>query len=132
MLKIFNKKYRFFKKKAQDVQYTIWDLDFKIAKSREVREGVRQDRDRAIEGINQIDNVLPSITIKPEEKESLEKDKATLQENVTRYEAQMKMIDDQINGGVPSEDNPAGIGIMERIKSLTELREMIKQYMRRI
>lgn len=128
---IFNPKYKFFKKKLSNVQCTIWDLDFKIAKSRQVREGVRQDRDRAIETVNQIENALKGDLTK-EERTKIEGELATFKENVERYEAQMKMIDQQIEGGHISQENPAGIGIKEQMASLAELREMIKDYIKKI
>lgn len=131
MFKILNQKYRFFKRKVEATQKAIWDLEFTIAKSRQVREGVRQDRDRTIEAISQIETTIKG-TEKKEDKEKLEVELKTLQENATRYEAQMKMIDEQIEGGWVTDENPAGIGIKERMASLASLREMYKDYLSKI
>ena len=119
-----NPKYKLFTRKIRDVQLSIWEQEFKVAKSRQVREGVRQDRDRAV---NAVLNLDASVKDKAQEKELAEQ-KATLQDNIKRYEAQMKMIDDQING-VPAKGEDPGIqGIMENIASLVELKGMFKSY----
>lgn len=125
-MKILNSKYRYFRRKVTDVTHSMWELEFKIAKSRQVREGIRQDRDRAVESVHQITEALK--TAKKEDKEKYEADKVAHEENTKRYEAQMKMIDDEINGGTPTEGNPSGIGIMERLKSYAELRNMYVEY----
>src|SRR4051812_46467582 len=97
MFKIFDAKYRFFKKKISDVQKTIWEREFKVTKSRQVREGVRQDRDRAIEAVHQITEAIKTNK-DVATREVAEKEKGALEDNVKRYEAQMAMIDKQING----------------------------------
>lgn len=120
-----NKK-QFFKDKITNVTYNIWDLEFKVAKSRQVREGVRQDRDRAIETVASLE-----ARLKTEKKEEAEKTKAEIaatQDNVKRYEAQMLMIDKQINGFSGTENEEPVIGILEQLKSLAELREMYKSH----
>ena len=135
---ITNKKYRFFKAKIGEVNKTIWELDFKIAKSRQIREGVRQDRDRAVENKLHIVERLKNEKDKEKIKE-LEVEVAKNEENVKRYEAQMKMIDDQIQGAdqqSPSDEYPDGIpavvGILEKIKSFTELKLMYQEYLKQI
>lgn len=128
---MFNTKKKFFKSKITDVDRYIWDLEFKIEKSRQIREGIRLDRNRALESVVQLDTQLKNTTDE-KEKEGLEKQKQELVDKANRYESQMKMIDNEINGGQPTEDNPAGIGIMEKIKSFIELREMYKDYIKKI
>lgn len=128
---MFNTKKEFFKDKIKSVQCTIWEVEFKINKSRQVREGVRLDRDRAKEAINNIDAGLPSQ--KDEKaKAQMESDKAGLQENVSRYEKQMKMIDDQINGFQGDETHEPIVGLLEQLKSYTELMLMYKDWLGRI
>lgn len=128
---MFNTKKRFFKNKVKEVNKYIWDLEFKIEKSRQVREGIRLDRDKAVETVIQLETQLKNTT-DSKLKESLEAQKKHNEENIPRYEAQMKMIDAEINGGQPTEENPAGIGIIERIKSFIELREMYKDYAKKL
>ncbi len=67
MLKyLTNAEYRFFHRKLYSVQASIWEAQFKVKKSREVREGVRQDRDRAVEAVGNITKAIE--TEKDEEK----------------------------------------------------------------
>jgi hypothetical protein len=135
---ILNKKQRFFKAKIEEVTKTIWELEFKIAKSRQIREGIRQDRDRAVENKGHVAERLKNEKDKDKIKE-LEEEVVKNEENVKRYEAQMKMIDDQIQGSDqknPSDEYPDGVpavvGILEKIKSFTELRTMYKEYLKQI
>ena len=135
---ITNKKYRFFVGKISNVEKSIWELDFKISKSRQVREGVRQDRDRAVENKNHAQINVDKETDK-DKKAELEQQVALNEDNIKRYEAQMKMIDDQIQGVAkqdPSEEYPDGIpavvGILETIASLSELKLMYKEFLKQI
>lgn len=112
------------------MQNSIWEYEFKVTKSRAIREGIRGDRDRAMQSIANIEAGLK--TVPADKKENLEKELERAKDNVKRHEAQMKMIDDQINGGASSETNPAGIGILEQIKSLTELKLMYQDYLSRM
>ncbi len=121
-----NKK-QFFKDKIKNVTFNVWELEFKVSKSRQVREGVRQDRDRAIEDIARLEAQIAQEKDKDKLKE-LEAAKATFADNVKRYEAQMLMIDKQINGFAGTETEEPVIGILEQLKSLAELREMYKQH----
>lgn len=119
-----SKKYRLFSKKIQNVQATIWEFDFKVLKSQQIREGVRQDRERAVEALQQIEAQLKGAPT-PE----LEKQKEGLLANIARYEKQMQMIDRQVQGYVGSDTEEPVIGILEEIGSLSELREMYKHYL---
>lgn len=133
-----NKKKKFFKAKIEEVTKTIWELEFKIAKSRQIREGVRQDRDRAVENKGHVVERLKNEKDKEKIKE-LEEQVKLNEENIKRYEAQMKMIDDQIQGSDqqnPSDEYPDGVpavvGILEKIKSFTELRIMYQEYLKQL
>lgn len=117
---MFNKKKRFFKQKIESVQNMIWDLEFKVAKSKQIREGIRLDRDQVIQAIQ---------SLNPEKE--VEKVKE-LTERKERYEKQIKMIDDEINGGTPTENSPEGIGINEKLESLHSLKELYKEYIKTI
>jgi len=127
---MFNPKKKFFKEKIKQVTMTIWELEFKVEKSRQVREGIRQDRDRAIESILQIETLLKNPDNAPEQKEQGEKSLALFKDQASRFEAQIKMIDDQING-IPAEgENPGQQGILETIHGLVELKGMYKEYVK--
>lgn len=130
-----NRQYRLFRRKIKDVQASIWEYEFKIAKSRQVREGVRQDRDHAIEAVNNIANMLKAddeaaIADKmPEDaRKNLVDEMTKLNDDTKRYEAQMRMIDDQINGVNASAESSGTQGIMETIKAMVELKSMYKDY----
>ncbi len=129
-MNMFNRKKRFFKKKVNDVQASIWEFEFKVSKSRQVREGVRLDRDRAVEAIARVESAIEGA--EKEKKEGLEKEMAYLNDNVRRYEAQMKMIDDQINGIPANGEDPGEQGILETIKGLVELKSMYQDYITHI
>jgi hypothetical protein len=116
---MFNKKRKFFTKKVEDVQASIWEYEFKIAKSEQVKEGIRLDRERAVQQ-------LDSFKDKKENKKEIEAET----ENIRRYEAQMKMIDEQIYGVPANGEDPGRNGILDTIKSLTELRSMYKDYIK--
>lgn len=124
-------KYRFFKRKLYAVQATMWETEFKIAKSRQVREGVRQDRDRAKEAINQLEAGLASAK-DADQREYMQNELFKHKENVERYEKQMKMVDDQINGAVGDAEHEPVIGLLEQVKSYVELKLMYEQYISEI
>jgi predicted nucleic acid-binding Zn-ribbon protein len=126
---MFNPKKRLFKKKIKDVQNSIWEFEFKVSKSRQVREGIRQDRDRQLEAAERV-----AATLKGEEDkakiEALTKELTIFTENAKRFEQQMQMIDDQIQGIPAKDDNPGQQGINDTLKSLAELREMYKDHIK--
>lgn len=125
---MFNKKKKFFKHKVRAVTKQIWDFEFKVEKTLQIREGIRQDRDRLIDAKHKNDAALKAT---PKD-EKLLKEAAEIADTIKRYESQMKMLDDQITGGAVSEENPAGIGINEQISSLAELRKMYQDYILKI
>lgn len=132
-MKYFTKKYWFFRRKIRDVTYTIWETEFKISKSRQVREGVRQDRDRAMEGAHQMTAMLQGLTdTSTTQYADTAKQLEAQTENVRRYEAQMRMIDEQINGISANGENPGQQGILDMIKGYTELRSMYKDYLKQL
>lgn len=118
-----NKK-EFFKKKIQSVTYTIWELEFKLAKSRQVREGVRLDRDRVLQA--------RELTITRPDSEEKTAELGQMDANVKRYEAQLDMIDREINSYDGDENAEPVIGIIDQIKGYSDLREMYKSYLKSI
>lgn len=109
-------RYRFFQKKISEVTKSLWELDFKISKARGMREASRQARDRAVE---QLQNLIkasdPALAPKIEAGET----------EIKGYEAQMQLVDEQINGT----EGPEGQkGLMEYMEGLADLKEMYKEY----
>lgn len=128
---MFNRKARFFKDKIDAVEKTGWEVEFKIAKARQVREGVRQDRDREVEALMNLNKAVEGEKDK-EAKKQLQDRAAVVTENVTRFEKQMKMIDDQINGVVGSETQEMQIGLLEQLQSYAELKLMYQDYIKNL
>lgn len=126
-----NSKYRFFFRKLKGVRAAMWEYEFKVAKARQLRESVRQDRDRTLAGVQNMDNSIKNEK-DPEKLKMLESEKAKLLDNAKRFEAQMKMVDEEINGIPTSEADAGKNGIMDAIKSYAELREMYKDYLRKM
>lgn len=120
-------KIQFFKQKIERVQYETWEVEFKVQKSRQIREGVRQDRDRAIEALSNIETALKT---EPTDRTKLETERDAFKENITRYEAQMDMLDKQINGYQGDDTHEPIIGLIEQLASLSELKSMYKSYIK--
>lgn len=122
-----NRKYRVFCRKIKDSDVAIWECDFKIAKSRYMRESARMERDKAMDAIHNVENALKGVSNK-QEREKMEKDKEMAQDLVKKYEKQMEMIDGQIEGVQASETTLAQPGLKEVLENLVELRSMYKDY----
>lgn len=118
-MKLFNQKHRLFSRKIKDVTNSIFEVEFKIHKSRQMREESRLLRDRAVEQVGMI-----KVRVEAAPTPELEADLKLSEEAKEKYEGQMKMIDEQIHG---TEEQP---GLMDTLKGLTELREMYKSYLK--
>jgi len=126
-------KKRHFKQKLDGVLKMIWDLEFKRFKTKEIREDIRKEYDTAratIETLSQQIAAWPSDGNIDEKKR--QEDKKVLRErDATRYEAQMKALDEEVSGARPSAENPEGTrGIEDEIDSLRELCEMLRDHIR--
>lgn len=119
---ITSRKYRFFQKKIKDVQYSMWDLDFKIMKARQMREESRQMRDRSVEALQ-----MAKANPKPDE-EAIKQ----IALNIKGYEAQMDLVDQQIQGVKATTEEAGQNGIIDTVAGLANLRELYKEYLRQI
>jgi len=118
----------YFDRKIKQLEVAKWEAEFKIAQSRQIREGIRKDRDMIVEAIARVETHLEGTKDK-EEKKKLEEEIKKLKDNKELYEKQMKMIDEQTEGGAgPTPENPAGIGLNEQLTSVVKLLEMTKEY----
>ncbi len=114
-------KKEFFKAKLKAKTREVWDLEFKVEQTALMRESIRQDRDKLLD----TQAKLAEAVAKTPNDKKLEAELAEITDTIGRYEKQMKMLDDQINGAAPSEQNPMGeIGINEQLASLAEIRKM--------
>lgn len=128
---MLNEKKNHFKKKLDYTQKQIWEIEFKIATSRSLREEIRQERDRNVEALNQVEEKIKATDKKDKELiERLEKDKKTFEDNIARFEKQMSMVDAEINGVEPTPETNGTQGLIHHLDSLISLREMVKRYIK--
>lgn len=120
---MFNTKKKHFKRKLKNLDKTIWDLEFKKQQAGVLREKIRLDRDNKLNHRNMVEAKL-----KENKTEELEKALTEANDTLTRFEAQLKMIDEQIQGGTPTQEDPSGEGVMGQIARLYELKKMVIDY----
>jgi len=111
-----------FKQKFEGTQKMIWDLEFKVFKTREIREDIRVEYESMQSRIQsykqQIKDGVQGI------------DQLTLAErDAGRLLAQIKQLDIEVNGTKPTNEHPDGAtGITHQIDSLRELRGMLQDW----
>lgn len=120
---MFNQKKKHFKRKLKNLEKTIWDLEFKKQQAGVLRERIRLDRDNKLNHKNMIEAKL-----KEKQTDELEKALKEATDTLERYESQMKMIDEQIQGGTPTPEDPSGEGVIGQIARLQELKKMVVDY----
>lgn len=123
----------YFKRKFKAVGEMIWDLEFKIFKTREMREGLRKEYDymnSRLETINvQIKN-WPEDGDK-DERARLDDQLALATRDAERLLEQIKGLDAEVEGIKPSAENHAGIeGMANQVEALQELRAMLGSWIR--
>jgi len=131
---MFNKKRKFFKSKIKQVERSIWDLEFKLYKIREMREERRKQRDRAMETIDAYEVQLK----KPDHKEETIKELTGKKDEQIKYkehlEQQIQFLDWEINGGAPEgavDGNGSPIiGTIPQIEGMRELLKMYRDYLK--
>jgi len=121
-------KKRFFKDKLEGTEKAIWEQEYKMIKAKKLREEVRQERDRFKEQEAKLTDYLKTATGKDAQQFSEELDKVKVE--VKKYEAQMQMVDDQINGIPANGDDPGEDGIIDLMAVLTQRKESLKDYIR--
>lgn len=122
-----------FKQKLDGTTKMMWDLEFKIYKTREIREDVRKEYDNCKQRISVLDGriyLLPKDKEKwSDEDKRIEDQKTLLERDAQRYEQQMKNLDIEVEGSKPTNDYPDGVtGIQQQIDSLRELTEMLRDW----
>lgn len=122
-----------FKKKLEGTKKMIADLEFKIFKTREIREDIRQEYAYMVSRIESIDNQINKFPADGNQDElgRLKDDKVRAERDRDRFVAQMKQLDVEIGGAKPSQDYPDGVeGITQQIDSLQELSSMLKDWIK--
>ena len=126
-------KKKHFKQKFKGVEKMIWDLEFKIFKTKEIREDVRREYDQSKARLFILEEEIKNW---PKDKDKGDKarleDKLVLQKrDIERFEAQLKQLDLECSGSKPTVEYPDGVqGINHQIDSLQELRLMIKEWIK--
>lgn len=136
-----NWKYRYFCKKLRGVQSMILDLEFKRFKTGEIREEVRQAYDTQKAKLLSIETTIKNEREKPDGSNKLpegdiarlEDEVVRIKQSVDRHGMQLKGIDIDINGTVPTNEFPEGHdGVNQQIEALRELEGMIRDYIKSI
>lgn len=126
-------KKRYFNGKLQGTRQMKWDLEFKVFKTREIREEIRQQYDQMLSRIEGYKQQLENWPAEQpeEEKKRVEDLKVLAERDAERYMKQMQMLDAEVDGLKPTSDNPAGqVGVSEQIDSLHEVESMLKDYLK--
>lgn len=124
-------KKRHFLRRLANAQASIWDKEFQTFQTQEMREMIRLDRDRAQEAADAFRVESENPIHKPETKTELEKKQKIALDNVTRFTAQMKMLDEEVAGRpYVSEEDPGKQGLRDTIASLNELKKMFVSYLK--
>lgn len=123
-----------FKNKMEGTEKMVWDLEFKIFKTREIREDIRKEYDYMMQRIAAFDDQIKGFP-KDGNKEELgrvEDEKVRAVRDSERFLAQMKQLDLEINGSKPTNELPDGFtGIMEQVDSLKELQGMLRDWIKK-
>jgi hypothetical protein len=127
-----------FAQKMAGVQKMKWDLEFKIFKTREVREDVRQAYTNECARIEAMKTEIKNWPKDSKEEKHSQGEKARREDEVVRaeanrdrYEAQMKQLDVEIEGSKRTNEYPDGVnGIMQDIDGLNELEQMLKEWIK--
>lgn len=127
---ITNRKYRLFIRKIRAAQESIWDIEFKLYKARQLREESRLARDRANDSLFKVNEALK--TAKGDVQKQLEEEKTQIEAQVRGYEAQIDLVDMQIKGVHGSDQYEEQNGIIETLEGLASLREQYKDFASKI
>lgn len=124
---------RHFESKRDGVQKMIWDQEFKLFKTREIREEIRQTYEQTKARLAVMDAQLKDWPkdMPIEDKPGMEDQKVRLERDLKRYEEQMKNLDVEMEGSKPTNDFPDGfVGIKMEIDNLIELKGMIEDHIK--
>jgi chromosome segregation ATPase len=124
-----------FKRKLEGARTMVWDLQFKVFKTREIREDVRQEYDFVKSRLQSIEKQIQEWPSEgdPEELARVKDSKELAERDLARFQQQMLQLDLEVEGAKPSVDLPNGYeGITMQIDSLRELEGMLKDWIREL
>lgn len=122
-----------FKGKLRGVEGMLWDLEFKVFKTREIREDIRKEYDFMLSRIESIDAQIKNFPAdKPEEeRKTLEDQKVLAERDRDRLLHQIKTLDVEVEGARPTAEEPNGHeGINMQIDQLRELADMLRSWLK--
>lgn len=138
-------------RKIKEAQYLIWDWNFKVFKNRVERERYRVEYDQLKAKLDLVNNQMkdfPPLDAElinldrtdnkliaekkakwNDEQNRIDDEKVKMEAELKKYEMNMKQFDIDLNGALPSVDNPEGVpGILQTIDALRDLVEVYKAY----
>lgn len=124
-----------FKQKQQGTERMAWDLEFKVFKTKEIREEIRTEYDFMKQRVDSFNKQLEKLD-KKKDKEEFDKTTDTLalaERDRDRLEGQIAQLDLEMNGSKPTNQYPDGVqGIYDQIDSLRELVGMLKSWSKKV
>lgn len=135
IITMFNSQKKYFKQKLDGVQRMIWDYEFKLSKTRMIRELERKEYDNLMAKLDALDRQIKSQkenpTLEEGEIKRLDDNKVILEQNIQKKKDLLKALDIEIQGTKPTNEYPDGVqGITQYIDGLQELKQMIKEYIK--
>lgn len=130
-----NTKKDHFLHKLRGTRSLIWDLQFKVFKTREIREEIRHEYDMMKARIEAFDKKLAEYPADGDqtEKARVEDQRTLALKDAERYLAQIQGLDVEVEGAKPSDAYPNGHdGIMQQIDSLRELEKMLQDWIKEL
>lgn len=133
LFKFFNWKYRYFLGKEKGVKKMILDIEFKIAKTRMIREDIRKEYDALRSRLASVEEQIKKekeLKVMPESDIArLEDQKVNLTNDSERMGNQLKDLDVEINGAKKSVEYPNGAdGLIQQLDALMEILGMLGDY----
>lgn len=126
-------KKRHFEKKRDGVDSMIADLEFKVFKTLEVREEMREEYDALSARIHSHEAQIKDFKGKKEDKATIEDTLARTKVEKDRIEGQIRGLDLEVNGSKPTNEIPDGYtGIYTQIDSMRELRGMLTSWISKV
>ena len=119
-------KKKHFSDKLKGTQRLRWDLEFKVAKTMQIREDIRKEYDFMNSRIATLEMQLKG---NPNDKDKLEDQKTVAEKDRDRLLNQIKALDLEANGCTKSKEYPDGYtGIKQQIESMREVEGMLKNH----
>lgn len=127
-------KKNYFKQRLQGTERLVWDLEFKMFKTREIREDIRKEYAQMKARLFAVEEQIKNFPADKDQadKARLEDQKVLLDKDTLRFQAQIEQLDIEVEGTKPTEKYPDGVdGIVQQIGSLKEVQTMLKDWIKK-